>query len=259
MRNYGIRRSNTDGDAVPGDFAPRQGHSLIRRILPRRLQPLVRGLRKRLELLHLRYEEPYRTVYPYTLVSHRRQQHLTALARRIDAEGIPGCLMECGVLDGGTAALTAWATLNSKPERAVHLFDSWQGLPKPTTADGRAAAKWGGDAVGSPRRVRAVMRKLGVDPQRLHLHKGWFQDTFDRVDPGSIALLHIDADFYESVRLCLERWYGFVSPGGFIQIDDYDAFSGCRRATDEFVSQIVNLGLTPIGSGGGVWFIRKPV
>ena len=49
-------------------------------------------------------------------------------------------------------------------------------------------------------------------------------------------MLHVDCDFYEPVVLTLETWYPKLSPGGFVQIDDYDAFSGCRQATDEFLA-----------------------
>ena len=49
-----------------------------------------------------------------------------------------------------------------------------------------------------------------------------------------IALLHIDADWYESVKLVLERLYDRVSPGGFVVLDDYGYWEGCRRAWSEF-------------------------
>ena len=77
------------------------------------------------------------------------------LARDIEANNLPGAIVECGVLDGGTAALMASET--AKSGREVHLFDSWQGLPKTTEKDGEDAKVWEGECVGSPSRVKKVM------------------------------------------------------------------------------------------------------
>jgi O-methyltransferase len=55
-----------------------------------------------------------------------------------------------------------------------------------------------------------------------------------RIIPGLFQLLNIDADWYESVKLCLDTFYDSVVPGGFISLDDYGAWPGCRLAVDEF-------------------------
>jgi hypothetical protein len=67
--------------------------------------------------------------------------------------------------------------------------------------------------------------------------KGLFQDTLPSSNIGPIALLHIDGDWYESVRVCLEELYGQVSPGGIIQFDDYGYWQGARKAVDEFLAK----------------------
>jgi Macrocin-O-methyltransferase (TylF) len=68
------------------------------------------------------------------------------LCERIDRGRVAGAVVECGVLDGGTAALMAWATNGSTPARPVHLFDAWEGVPETTPEDGADAAagskKW---------------------------------------------------------------------------------------------------------------------
>jgi (2Fe-2S) ferredoxin len=65
--------------------------------------------------------------------------------------------------------------------------------------------------------------------------KGLFQDTVPRCDVGPIAVLHLDGDWYESVKVCLDHLYDRVSPGGVIQIDDYGHWEGARKAVDEFM------------------------
>jgi O-methyltransferase len=211
------------------DDAPAQSYRLLRKFLPRKLQPILRGVRKRVSL-HRPRAEPFRTVFPYTQVHPTSQENLLRIAADIESHQIPGDIVECGVLDGGTAALMAFGTKT----RPVHLFDSWEGLPEITEKDGDASM-WVGEVVGSPRRVVSVLKVLNVDLDRVTFHRGWFDKTFPIADINQIALLHIDADFYESVRLALERWAPIVASGGYIQIDDYSSFAGCRKAVDEYL------------------------
>jgi hypothetical protein len=69
---------------------------------------------------------------------------------------------------------------------------------------------------------------------RVRIVPGWFQDTFPSVTAAQIALLNIDADWYASVKLCLETFYDRVADGGFVSFDDYGHWPGCRQAVDEF-------------------------
>lgn len=166
--------------------------------------------------------------------------------------------MECGTMDGGTAALMAYAAKN---KRQIHLFDSWKGLPKTTKEDGIDAKVWEGEDVGSVHKVKKVMKLLNIDPKRLHFYQGWFKDTFYKCKVNKIALLHIDADFYNSVKLSLEKWFKSIMPGGFIQIDDYAAFLGCRRATTEFLKKHPELKLEKWNVKSTrtyAYYIRKP-
>jgi O-methyltransferase len=237
--------------------APPQRFKFVRRFIPGRLQPLLRGLRKRLERRRsTSLEEPYYSVYPYTQAALIRQQNLFRLAQEIEIQEVPGAIVECGVLDGGTAALMAYATAQSA--RAVHLFDSWEGLPTSTSKDGEGSKKWVGDVVGSPTRVLNIMKRLRVDLNRVVFHKGWFDQTFPKAKIDRVGLLHIDADFYESVRLCLETWYPRLSPGGYVQFDDYGAFVGCTHAVDEFLAVHPELALETVGEWTKAFFIQRP-
>ena len=50
----------------------------------------------------------------------------------------------------------------------------------------------------------------------------------------SIAFLRIDADIYSSTMEVLNFLYAKVVPGGYVLVDDYGSFAGCRRAVDIF-------------------------
>jgi hypothetical protein len=81
-------------------------------------------------------------------------------------------------------------------------------------------------------------RDLGLSPY-VRCLKGWFDETLPahRERIGPIALLRIDADWYESVQCCLENLYDQVAAGGFVVFDDYYTYDGCAIAVHEFLGR----------------------
>ncbi len=178
-------------------------------------------------------------VLPYTLVGSGRVNHLYALAQQIEKERVPGDVVECGVCNGGTAAVLARFASRSRMSRTVWLFDSFQGMPLVTKEDGinfdgETAESHIGKELGDPARVNEVLRKVRANMGRVRIVPGWFQETLTSCNAKEIAMLNIDADWYESVKLCLETFYDRVSPGGFVCFDDYGHWPGCKTAVDEF-------------------------
>ena len=66
----------------------------------------------------------------------------------------------------------------------------------------------------------------------MHLVRGLFGDTLHVTEP--VALAHLDGDWFDSVMTCLQRIEPRVVPGGVLVIDDYEQWSGCREAVDEY-------------------------
>ena len=142
--------------------------------------------------------------------------------------------MECGVCNGGTGALLAHFATRSRFNRTVWLLDSFQGMPETTVEDGDVAKAHVGKEVGDIVRVNEALKRVNADMSRVRIVGGWFQDTFPSVAVQKIAILNIDADWYESVKLCLETFYDRVVQGGFVSFDDYGHWPGCKKAVDEF-------------------------
>ena len=173
-------------------------------------------------------------VAPYTLVGPERSGSLYRLAKRIESDGTPGDIVECGVRNGGTAAVLAHSGTHSRFQRTLWLFDSFEGMPETTREDGEAAAAYIGKEVGSIQNVYKVLGAVGADCSRVRIVVGLFHNTFPTVDIPRIALLNIDCDWYESVKASLEKFYDAVVTGGFINLDDYGHWPGCRQAVEEF-------------------------
>ncbi len=205
---------------------------------------------------------------PHTMGGPLALENAFDIVWKVDAEQVPGALVECGVAEGGTAAMMAMANLASgAPRREKWLFDSFEGLPDPTEEDyvGDRAGLFirplsKGDCRGTVEQVNRLMFDLlGFRPEEVRLVKGWFQDTVpahrDRIGP--ISVLRLDGDWYESTKIPLENFYDLISPGGVVIIDDYATCYGSQRATDEFrESRDIASPLNPDGRGGA-WF-QKP-
>ncbi|MDJ0579615.1 TylF/MycF/NovP-related O-methyltransferase [Crocosphaera sp.] len=177
-------------------------------------------------------------VQPFTLVGPERMESLYNLSQRIDLENIPGDVIECGVCNGGTAAILAhFATNSYKYERKAWFFDSFQGMPETTEEDEEEAKEYVGEVVGDISKVLTVLNLLNADMTKVEILKGWFDETFPTVNIPKIALLNIDADWYVPVKFCLETFYDAVVPGGFISFDDYGHWPGCKKAVDEFFQE----------------------
>ncbi|MDG4807191.1 TylF/MycF/NovP-related O-methyltransferase [Micromonospora sp. WMMD1120] len=154
------------------------------------------------------------------------------LAAQACARQLPGDIVECGVYNGGSAAAIGLA-IRHHPKR-LWLYDSFQGLPTPTASDDRDAARFAGELIGDPSRVRARLAEAGVRTDATILCEGWFDETFAQPGPDAVALLHIDADFYDGVRAVLRHFYDRVVAGGVIIMDDFAWWEGTRRAFYEF-------------------------
>lgn len=143
----------------------------------------------------------------------------------------PGDIVECGVYRGRSLA----ALLDAMPGRRAWGFDSFQGMPQPTERDPAHAQPKGGTVVASEDDVRAT---LGERMTRTTLVKGWYESTL-RNDPlpDQIAFLHVDCDWYESVKIVLDVLEPRVAEGGVIAIDDWAAFEGSRLAVYHWIAE----------------------
>ena len=177
----------------------------------------------------------YRKVRPYTMCGHARLRGLYQAIHEAVAEHVPGDVVECGAARGGSAALMGLALKQLGTARTVWVCDTFEGLPPPTETDPDRdlAMPWTGLCRGELGEVQELFRRLGI-LSGCRLVKGLFQDTLPTCGVRAIALLHLDCDWYDSVKACLDHLYDRVSPGGIIQFDDYGHWAGARKAVDDF-------------------------
>jgi O-methyltransferase len=228
---------------------------MARRAVPARMREKIHiGLNRSRALL---LPEPFRTVLPYTMVGLKRLKNLDRLVRAVDELQLAGDVVECGTCNGGSGAVLARVACRTLLNRHTWLLDSFAGMPPAGEKDSPLAADYTGLCCGSVERVRAVLRLVDVPEAKVTIVKGWFEDTLPTLGVQRIALLHIDADWHDSVLLCLEHLYDRVTPGGFVIFDDYGYWEGCRIAWEEFKARRrLDLEVTDI-DGIGAYF-QKP-
>ena len=183
-----------------------------------------------------------------TLLGARHLRNLATCVRHIEAAGVPGVIIEAGTAQGGSAIVIAAA---KAVDRAMRVYDVFGMIPAPGEGDGadvhrryRTIASGAAQGLGEDvyygyhedlyGEVRASFARLGLpaEENNVELVKGLFEDTL-QID-GPVAFAHLDGDWYESTMTCLSRIAPRLSPGGRIVIDDYYAWSGCRRAVDDY-------------------------
>lgn len=181
---------------------------------------------------------------------HAIKYHTLQVVEDLLDASIPGDFAECGVLFGAQPAIMLRSLLRRGiRDRKVHLFDSFQGIPRATEEDPPAQqAAYGmstGVLISSGVSVSSIANTLnnlklwGVfDPQLIELHPGWFQHTLPKANVGALALLRVDVDLYESTRAVYESLYSKVVSGGYVIDDDYGApeeRTACRRALENTI------------------------
>ena len=184
----------------------------------------------------------YNTVRPFTRLNIKRARSLYDLAMRVCRENVPGNIVECGVAAGGSTMLLALVVQkHSKMPRRVFAFDTFTGMPDPEdvdTANGVPADEtgWGTATCAAPEEfVRAQCERLGVGGI-VATRKGLFEATLPvhREEIGRIAMLHMDADWYSSTMTILDNLFEQLDGRALIQIDDWGAWDGCKKAIMDF-------------------------
>lgn len=216
-----------------------------------RLRSKIRRLFSGLEARRL--EAPTRAVRDegLTYLTVEKLLRLEKLIDRVKAAKVPGDFVEFGVALGGTAIILA---RHAAGDRRFHGFDVFGMIPPPTSDKDDAASRERYDVIRSGKSegingetyygYRKDLLKdvkdsftrhgLAVDGDRIALHKGLFEDTLPHVPIHSIALAHVDCDWYDPVSYCLRSIAPRMSDGGAILLDDYNDYGGARAAVDDF-------------------------
>lgn len=124
----------------------------------------------------------------------------------------PGEVVELGVRHGTTLRFLA----SQFPDRQLHGFDSFEGLPE----------AWGDQPAG----LYSTMGAQPTMPANVCLHPGWFESTLSALAGSSeaLALVHVDCDLYASTHTALTSLAPRIRAGCVLVFDEYLCNPGWR-------------------------------
>lgn len=183
-----------------------------------------------------------------TYLSSGKLTKLAELCIKLRDAKISGLFIEAGCALGGSSIVLG----KLKPAGTkLRIYDVFDMIPPPTEKDGADVHQryelirsgkskgLGGDKYyGYMDNLQAVVRHnlesfgLQCDGTDIELIKGLVEDTLQVDQP--VLLAHIDVDWFKPVTACLERLVPRLAPQGFIVLDDYEDWSGCRAAVDQY-------------------------
>jgi O-methyltransferase len=182
----------------------------------------------------------------YTKSTVARLKSMVDALTAIEAEGIAGDVVECGVWRGGNIMLARMLA----PSRVCWLYDTFDGMTEPDPdldvkcperGEGRAidryrnylveGRKWDSVSVDD---VAQGFAELGISLDRVHFVAGPVETSLDTVAPLRIAILRLDMDWHLPTKVALQKLYPRIVPGGFLIVDDYGHWAGCKKAVDDY-------------------------
>ena len=204
------------------------------------------------DMIEPAFAEFFRRCAPHTLTAQSGAQVPYAMFKAVEyvaKNRIAGDIVECGVWSGGSCLLAALSLIHfGDRTRRIYMYDTFAGMPEPSEVDldwdgnpawrawknHRDAGKRWGDG-GSVAFVRSIVESSGYPSQLIVAVEGMVEDTIPANCPGTIAILRLDTDLYDSTLHELEHLYPRLARGGVLIVDDYGYFRGARAAVDQYV------------------------
>jgi hypothetical protein len=205
-----------------------------------------------------------------TYLSNSKLESLINSIRSIEEMKVPGVFIEAGCALGGSTILISSLKAAQRP---LFVYDVFGMIPPPTKEDtedvhrrfeyikqgksrGIGGDKYYGYESDLYQVVQSNLAEFDIDceTQNVSLIKGLLQDTMTIDQP--VAFAHIDVDWYEPVKVSLERVVPVLSIGGCLIVDDYYDWGGCKKAIDEYFrgkSDDFTMG----GSAGSLKIVRN--
>lgn len=137
---------------------------------------------------------------------------------------LPGELAEVGCFQGASTKLM----LEASPDKTLHVFDTFEGLPPSSAAD---------RGVHDEKQYACSLESVSdylKDYPHVRFYKGRFPETAGPIENLKFGLVHSDVDLYESTLGCLQFFYPRLLPGGVFISHDYSLLNGVKTAFTEF-------------------------
>lgn len=183
-----------------------------------------------------------------------RQEFFYNAFKALSFNGIDGDYAEFGSWGGMTFALAYHESRRYGLKSNFWAFDSFQGLPAPTTA-GDEHPHWKKGAMAtSLDEFHAICTSNGIPRDAYSVVPGFYDQTLTSLSPDdapkNIALAYVDCDLYSSSKTVLQFLMPRLKHGMIVAFDDYfcwsaSQISGERKAMLECFAENSRWALLP--------------
>lgn len=198
--------------------------------------------------------------WPYqadTMIGVYRMVNIHTCLQDVIDNKVEGDFVETGVWKGGACVFANAVIHEAKEEnnRRVHVFDSFEGLPKPYMSQDAGDIHHTIECLAvSLEQVKEVFSSYNLLTPNVVFRKGWFKDTMQETsDIKNIAVLRLDGDMYSSTMEVLTALYDKVSVGGFIIVDDWTILQAQRAVKDFWANRKLDVTITMIDRSSCYW------
>lgn len=202
-------------------------------------------------------------VYNNTMCSKKRVEALAKAIHFVVDNNLSGDFVECGTWRGGLAALMLHNITLHNLDKKIYIYDTFEGMPEPGDNDCGTSKRMYEENKGDWCKagldvVQSVLEEIAFTYNHYcRFVVGKVEDTLDATHPSTIALARLDTDWYSSTKKELEVLYPLVVSNGFVLIDDYSDWNGCRQAVDEYFQTIDNSSYTKELADGSLVIQKK--
>ena len=152
--------------------------------------------------------------------------------------GTTGDVVEFGCYAGTTSLFLRRVLDDFGSEKALHVYDSFEGLPQKSPQDqSPSGAQFrAGELSTSKKELLKNFQKARLKPPTIH--KAWFSELQPNDVPEEICFAFLDGDFYESILDSLQLISPRLSQNATVIVDDYasEALPGAKKAVDEWLN-----------------------
>lgn len=153
-----------------------------------------------------------------------------------------GCILECGSFRGGTTVFMGKVLNEWGDAREIYTFDTFEGMPQPTSPDRETIYQAGLFTETSLDGVSRYVQEEGLT-QHITLVKGLVQDTLADVllREQYVSFALVDTDQYQGTLSSLKLIVPKLQENGIILVDDYQV-EGVKKAVSEIREQYPMMG-----------------
>ena len=220
--------------------------------LARKIIPTSRfraSLGRKFEKQYSEYKKKLENPSDFSYCTNDDMQVTFSLLEKCIKSSLEGDVIECGVYMGGSSIQIAKKLVDLGSKKNLYALDTFEGHPYDDESDMPEELKKEAYGNKSPQKWKGKLNDVDLDKIKKNFMKenldntiflkGLFEESFKKISDKKFCFAHVDADFYLSVKQCIEFLKERMVSKGIILFDDYNlpGYLGCNKAVDDLLGR----------------------